>query len=60
MVLAAVAQDGYALQFAAASLKEDKDVVLAAVAQNRNAIQFAAASLQRDKDFLIKAKEYTG
>eukprot|EP01047_Picozoa_sp_COSAG01_P112753 COSAG01_NODE_41484_length_451_cov_0.411932_1_plen_66_part_00 len=37
-----VAQDGYALQYAAAELKGDREIVLAAVAQSGDALQYAA------------------
>ena len=47
-VLAAVAQDGGALQYAAAELQRDREVVMAAVAQNGDALKYAAAELQRD------------
>ena len=47
-MLAAVAQDGHALQFAAAELKGDREIVLAAVAQSGRALQYAAAELKAD------------
>ena len=43
-----VAQNGYALQHAAAELQGDSEIVLAAVAQNGYALQYAAAALQGD------------
>ena len=45
-MLAAVAQDGRALPYAAAELKGDREIVLAAVAQNGRALGCAAAELR--------------
>jgi len=53
VVLAAVAADGYALQFASAELKRDREVVLVAVAQNGNALNYASSELIRDKEALL-------
>jgi hypothetical protein len=47
-VLAAVAQDGYALRSASAELRADREVVLAAVAQNGDALQHASVELRAD------------
>ena len=55
VVLAAVAQDGAALQHASAKLKADKEVVLAAVAQNGNALEHASAKLKADKEVVLAA-----
>jgi len=52
LVLLAVKQDGYALQFASDRLREDKDVLDAALEQNLNAIQFAP-TLTRDKKKML-------
>jgi hypothetical protein len=41
VVIAAVAQNGRALQFASAEIKNDKEVVLAAVAQDRSALELS-------------------
>jgi len=43
IVLAAVAQCGYALRHAASELKADREIVLAAVAQNEEAWKYAAS-----------------
>ena len=43
-----VAQNGPALQHAAAELKGDREIVLAAVAQDGRALQYAAAELKGD------------
>ena len=44
--MAAVAQDGVALRYAAAELQKDREVVMAAVAQDGGALYFAAAELK--------------
>ena len=46
--LETVAQHGRALQYAAAELKADREVVLAAVAQDGRALPYAAAELRTD------------
>ena len=51
-VLAAVEENGYALQYAPAKLRADRDFVLAAVQQNAVALQYASAELQRDSAVL--------
>jgi len=57
VVLAAVAQDGDALEYAAAALKADKDVVLAAVAQSADALEYASPALQVDRDVVLAAMQ---
>eukprot|EP00971_Amphidinium_carterae_P014891 293898-Amphidinium_carterae.1 len=42
MVLTAVKESGFALQYAAEECKANREIVLAAVQQNPRAIQFAA------------------
>ena len=54
VVLAAVKNNGYALQFASPSMKEDKEVVMSAVRNDGSAIQFASGKLRFDHD-VIKA-----
>ena len=44
---AAVAQNGYALQYAAEDLRADKEVVYVAVAQNGDALRYAAEDVRR-------------
>jgi hypothetical protein len=53
VVIAAVKNNGQALEFASTSLQEDKEVVMAAVKNDGSAIQFASALLQKDKDVLL-------
>ena len=51
-MLAAVAQNGLALGFAAAELQADKGLVLAAVTQNGPALKFVTVELQADQEIL--------
>ena len=51
-MLAAVKQDGSALEYAAKSLKADREVVLAAVKQDKNALDHASEALQKDEELL--------
>uniref|UniRef100_A0A7S3Q5Z5 DUF4116 domain-containing protein n=1 Tax=Chaetoceros debilis TaxID=122233 RepID=A0A7S3Q5Z5_9STRA len=58
VVMAAVTQDGYALQCAAEELKGDREVVLAAVThngQNGRALKYAAEELKGDREFMLAA-----
>ena len=50
-----MAQDGWALGFASAELKSDKEVVLAAVAQNGDALVHASVDLKSDKEVVLAA-----
>ena len=59
-VLAAVAQNGMALEYADAALKADKDVVLAAVAQRGGALKHAGPALKADKDVVLAAVAQDG
>merc|ERR1719362_2289304 len=52
VVLAAVSQDGDALQFAVDSLKEDREVVKAAVCNKGSALKFAKGGLNQDEEML--------
>ena len=54
-VLAAVAQDGWALREAGPALQADKEVVLAAVAQHGWALNWASPELRADKDVVLAA-----
>merc|ERR1712087_237377 len=55
VVLAAVSQNGMALQYASEDLRADPEVVLAAIAQNGNAMMYAARHFQADRDFVRTA-----
>jgi hypothetical protein len=54
-LLERVAQDGNALQHAAAELQADKEIVATAVAQSGEALRHAAAELQADKGIVATA-----
>ncbi|WP_044881509.1 DUF4116 domain-containing protein [Neochlamydia sp. EPS4] len=60
IMLAAVKQNGLALQFASRELKEDKEVVLAAVKQNGLALQFASQELKENKEVVLAAVKQNG
>ncbi len=55
VVLAAVHQDGTALQFASTRLKGDKDVAFAAMRQDPSALRFAGDALQTNGEFMRTA-----
>ena len=55
-----VAQDGRALEYAAAELKGDREIVLAAVAQQSHALEYAAAELKRDREIVLVAVAHEG
>ena len=46
----AVAQDGYALQWASAELRSDREVVMAAVKNYGEALKYASAELRADRE----------
>jgi len=58
--MAAVKQDGMALQYADESLKRDRDIVLAAVKQNGFVCRYADKSLRRDSEFVLSAVKRNG
>jgi tetratricopeptide (TPR) repeat protein len=60
VVLAAVALDGDALQYAAPALKADREVVLVAVAQSGPALMYASRSLKGDKSVVLAAVALDG
>jgi hypothetical protein len=55
IALAAVKQDGLALQYVDESLRKDKDIVLAAVREDGNAFEYADESLKKDEAFVLAA-----
>lgn len=57
VVLAAVKQNGLALQYADDALKNDKVIVFAAVAQDGKALQFATDDWNKDKTLVLLALE---
>jgi hypothetical protein len=61
VVLAALTQKGgWALQYASAELKNDKEVVLVAVAQNGRALVHASVELKNDKEVVLAAVARNG
>ena len=55
VVLAAVQQNGLALNFASDELKNDKEIVLMAVKKYGIALQFASTELRKDKEVVLIA-----
>jgi len=60
VVMAAVKQDGGALEFASKKLKADKQVVMAAVKQNQWALKYASKGLKADKEVVMAAVKQHG
>ena len=58
--LAAVKNDGWALEDASDELKADKEVVMAAVQENGGALQFASDELKADKEVVMVAVKNDG
>ena len=59
-VLAAVAQNGWALHDASPALRADRPVVLAAVAQNGWALRWAGPGLRADTEVVLAAVRQDG
>ena len=59
VVLAAVQQNGLALQYASEDLRKDRDVVLAAMEQNGYAIEHASPELKADALKMSNFKKFT-
>ncbi len=59
-VLAAVAQDGYALEYASDELRGDREVVLTAVAHHGFALRHAPAELRGDRQVVLTAVAQDG
>jgi hypothetical protein len=59
-VLAAVRENGNALQYASCWLKWDRELVLAAVRQNGNALQYASFWLRSDREVVREAVGQNG
>ena len=51
-LLEVVKQDGWALRYASAALKDDREIVLEAVKQNGDALYYASAALQDDREIV--------
>ena len=59
-VMAAVKQDGLALQFVNEKFREDRDVVLTAVNQNGLALQFVGVQFQNSREVVLTAVAQNG
>ena len=59
-VLAAVKQNGWALEDADESLQKDREIVMAAVKQDGSALEYADESLQKDKEIVLAAVKNDG
>jgi len=60
LVLAAVTQNGEALEWANDNMKKDKQVVVAAVSQNGFALEYAHDTMKADKDVILAAINQLG
>jgi len=60
VVIGAVREDGYLLQFAAAELKADREIVLIAVRQNGNSLSCVAPELHADHEIVLAAVGHDG
>ena len=60
MVLAAVAEDGRALEYTSNALQDDQEVVLTAVVQNERAFRYASGVLRDDPEFVLAAVARNG
>jgi hypothetical protein len=58
LALAAVRQDGRALEHAAEHLRADCEIVLEAVRQNGKALVYAAEQLKGDREIVLEAVRY--
>ena len=59
-MVAAVKQNGYALENASDELKGDRDVVMSAVKQHGWALEYASAELKNDRDIVMAAVKQNG
>jgi hypothetical protein len=60
IVLAAVQNDWWRLEFAPKELKGDREIVLAAVQQYGDALRFASEELKADRSFMLAAVQIDG
>jgi hypothetical protein len=58
MVLAAVEQNGLALEWASDARKNDYDIVLAAVRQDGKALRWASEPLKTNRELIFVASEW--
>ena len=60
LCMAAVTQDGKALQWASEEMKGDRELCTAAVAQNRRALEFASEEMKGDRELCTAAVAQDG
>eukprot|EP00946_MAST-07B_sp_MAST-7B-sp1_P002282 g2282.t1 len=60
VLIEVVQQNWRALEYASASLKNNKEVIMAAVKQNWGALKYASASLKNDKEVVMAAVQQNG
>ena len=58
--MAAVKQNGDALQHASKELREDRDIVMAAVKKNGRALEYASDELKGDRELVMAAVKQDG
>jgi general stress protein YciG len=59
VLLEAVKQNGYSLQYASEELKNDKEFILEAAQQNGNSLKYASKEFKNDKEVVLEAvKQY--
>ena len=60
IVLAAVTQNGYSLQYASNELQNDREIVLAAVTQDGYALHYASNELRNNREVVLAAVAQNG
>ena len=60
IVMAAVKQDGDALEFASEDIQNDREIVMDAVEQNGIALEFASEYLKKDRKIAMAAVKKVG
>ena len=60
VIMTAVVQDGWALEYASDRLKNDKEVVMAAIAQNGCTLRYASDELKSDREVVMAAVTNNG
>jgi CxxC motif-containing protein len=60
VVLEAVKQNGYSLEYASEELKNNKEVVLEAVKQNGYSLHYASEELKNNKEVVLEAIKQNG
>jgi hypothetical protein len=60
VVMAAVSQDGDALEYACSTLRDDASIVMAAVGQNGLALRYASVGLRAEREIVMAAVSQDG